>query len=326
MTTFEPILPGLYARSEALVEATRDHDRQRIGDVALAERQRRDLEDVVGVQHVASFTRISTGQLPWQDLFRPFKLVLEGLEPRTLVRFLDTNTFYRRPDVPGDPGVNKDNLAAFFDTYLPSLVGAQGVATLPSPTAFVTGAADEDGSLPEPGLAREIGEALYPALIAQALERGYGTVVLSDPWLTAHPEPGELLATLTHALPEDAERPNVLLQLPFADAGELVAEASAPVDGVLVDLTLTDLGALAEVPDDKVIGLGLVDARSSIVERSDLLVATATRAAEDLAHDLVLLAPSGDLQHVPEPIARRKVRALGEAALAARAKLGGEAQ
>src|SRR5206468_6848563 len=89
--------PGIYPRSEALVQATRDLDRGRTTEEAVDEQVERDLAELVSVQQHAGFDLLADGMLRWQDLFRPLLEASDGLETGALTRFLDTNTFYRAP-------------------------------------------------------------------------------------------------------------------------------------------------------------------------------------------------------------------------------------
>ena len=89
--------PGLYARSEALVQATRDLDRGRTTPEAVDEQVERDLAELVSVQQAAGLDLLADGMLRWQDVFRPLVEAADGLETGALTRFLDTNTFYRAP-------------------------------------------------------------------------------------------------------------------------------------------------------------------------------------------------------------------------------------
>lgn len=327
MTHFEPLIPGLHARSEALVQASRDHDRGRIDDAALRAVEIRDRERLVGAQVLADYGALSTGQLDWQDLFRPFLEIVDGLEAPTLVRFLDTNTFYRRPDLSGELTLSREALPGFLERYAPAYERYLKVLALPSPTAFVAGAADEDGAFPDPALVQEItGKVLRPVL-ERLPERSYELVVLVDPWLPLHPEPEALLSGLAPLGDATDPLPELLFQVPFQDVGPLVpAIAEAPVDGFVADLTLTNLADLAALPDERAVGLGIVDARSSLIESPDHLLTTVERAVQVLGDRLVHLTPTGDLQHVPEEIARAKLGVLGETARAANAKFGGGEQ
>ena len=91
--------PGIYARSEELVQATRDLDRGRATEEAVAAQQDADLRAFLYAQREAGLDYFSDGLLNWQDIFRPFDAAAEGLRPGPLTRFLNTNTFYRAPAV-----------------------------------------------------------------------------------------------------------------------------------------------------------------------------------------------------------------------------------
>ena len=73
-------IPGLYPRSEALVQATRDLDRGRTTEEAVDEQVERDLGELVSVQQEAGVDLLADGMLRWQDIFRPLVEGSEGLE------------------------------------------------------------------------------------------------------------------------------------------------------------------------------------------------------------------------------------------------------
>ena len=66
-------------------------------------------------------------------------------------------------------------------------------------------------------------------------------------------------------------------------------------------------------PFPKTLLAGVVDARNSLVEEPGDLAEFGRRLLEELEGDLHFV-PNGDLQFVPEKIARQKVLRLGEAA------------
>ena len=121
--------PGIYPRSGALVQATRDLDRGRTSQEQVDEQAERDFRELVAVQRAAGLDLLSDGLLGWQDLFRPLAEVADGLDTRPLTRFLDTNTFYRGVLVEGEPGLASPLPA-------PDLPAGEWLGTLPSPLAF----------------------------------------------------------------------------------------------------------------------------------------------------------------------------------------------
>ena len=117
MAELKAFAPGLYARSEALVQATRDLDRGRTTPEAVDEQVERDLAELVSVQQAAGLDLLADGMLRWQDVFRPLVEAADGLETGALTRFLDTNTFYRAPSATnghagGRPGARRAVLRA----------------------------------------------------------------------------------------------------------------------------------------------------------------------------------------------------------------------
>jgi 5-methyltetrahydropteroyltriglutamate--homocysteine methyltransferase len=286
--------PGIYSRSEALVQATRDLDRGRATQAAVERQLERDFQELVAVQEGAGLDLLSDGMLSWQDLFRPLAERSSGLEARPLTRFLDTNTFYRAVLVEGEPRLRQPIPA-------PELGPGRWLATLPSPLAFSRATGGEASASV---LAANV---LAPQIEAYA-EAGCALVVLSDPFLAR----GGGLADLGAALGELPEKVPFVLQLPFGDAGPLLDElAELRVQAIGIDFYATSLDAVPpEYP--KEILAGVIDCRSSAledpIEIGRFVAELVPRKPAGLS-----LSVNGDLQFVPEPIAREKITRLGRA-------------
>jgi 5-methyltetrahydropteroyltriglutamate--homocysteine methyltransferase len=286
--------PGIYPRSEELIQATRDLDRGRTTPAAVDEQFGRDLENLLAIEDEAGLDLASDGMLRWQDLFRPLVEATEGVEPGPLTRFLDTNTFYRAPVVDGEPRLREPLPAS-------ELPAGRWLATLPAPSAFAH-AAHGDVSP----------QAVAAAVLAPQVEAyagvGCALVVLSDPFLAGTGAVGEAISALKE-LPEAAP---YVLQLPFGDAGPLLeALADAPVSGIGVDFYATSLDAIPENYPKEIVA-GAIDARSSIVEEPVEIAAFADQLRQRNPAG-ISLSPNGDLQFVAEPIAREKLARLGRA-------------
>jgi 5-methyltetrahydropteroyltriglutamate--homocysteine methyltransferase len=283
--------PGLYPRSEALVQATRDLDRGRTTQDAVDEQVERDLAELVSVQQQAGLDLLADGMLRWQDHFRPLLEAADGLETGALTRFLDTNTFYRAPKSTGEPRL-RDPLG---DRYVAPLSGPR-LVTFPSPFALSLGT----GLTPKEVAAN----VLRPALEGVEAE----LVVLAEPFLAREESPDlDSLAEALSGLGDD-----LALWLEFGDAGPLLGRglADLPVSAIGIDFYATHLD---DVPTgfDKLLLAGVLDARNSLPEEPRELAGFAARLAEKA--ERVALVPNGDLQYVSEPIAREKLARLGKA-------------
>jgi 5-methyltetrahydropteroyltriglutamate--homocysteine methyltransferase len=295
--------PGIYARSEELVQATRDLDRGRTTEEAVAAQQDTDLRVFLDAQREANLDYFSDGLLNWQDIFRPFDTTAEGLRPGPLTRFLNTNTFYRAPAVEMErPRLVEPLAEPFF--RIGDLPRGRWVATLPSPHALAEWATGEV----EPQV---VAEGILGPQIRWLAGNGCAYVVLQE---TALFGPRSDLYSLSEALEALASPLPLALQLPFGDAGNLLEELiELPIDAIGVDFYATSVAGLSR-PFPKTLLAGIIDARNSLLEEPRELVEFGWSLLEDMEGPELHLVPNGDLQFVPEKIAREKVLRLGAAA------------
>jgi 5-methyltetrahydropteroyltriglutamate--homocysteine methyltransferase len=304
MPEIKAYTPGIYARSEELVQATRDLDRGRTTEEAVEKQREADLRSFLDVQREAGLDYLSDGLLNWQDIFRPFDEAARGLEPGPLTRLLNTNTFYRAPVVTGEvPRLLEPLGEPYF--RIGDLPRGRWVATLPSPHALAHSAA---GVLAP----RAVAEGVLGPQIRWLAANGCAMVVLQE---TALFGGGMDIYPLSDALEALQSPLPVALQLPFGGPGEaLLGElVELDVEAIGVDFYATDLEALPR-PFPKTLLAGVVDARNSLLEEPEQLVEFGRELLEELDARELHLVPNGDLQFVPEKIARQKVLRLGEAA------------
>jgi 5-methyltetrahydropteroyltriglutamate--homocysteine methyltransferase len=291
----QAFIPGLYPRSEALVQATRDLDRGRTTPEAVDEQVDRDFAELVAVQQRVGLDLVADGMLRWQDVFRPLVEASEGLETGALTRFLDTNTFYRAPSATtAEPRLRQP----LGERYVAPLPGPR-LVTLPSPYALAHGTGLSAKAMAEGVLKPQL-EALDTEL-----------VVLEEPFL-ARDEKADLSA-FEEALQKLAGGPKLALWLTFGNAQRLLEQglADLPVHAIGIDFYGTDA---TDVPPgfDKVLLAGILDARSSVLEEPREIAAFVERL-RGRGVDEIALVPNGDLQYVSEQVAREKLVRLGKA-------------
>jgi 5-methyltetrahydropteroyltriglutamate--homocysteine methyltransferase len=284
--------PGIYPRSEALVQATRDLDRGRTTPEAVEEQVEQDLSELVSAQQAAGLDLLADGMLRWQDHFRPLLEAAEGLETGALTRFLDTNTFYRAPKATSATPKLSEPLD---ERYVSPLPGPR-LVTLPSPYALAHGT-----GIPPKVLAEGV---LKPALEGLDAE----LVVLAEPFFARDQE--AKLEDLAESLEALSGGPKLALWLEFGDAKRALEDGAAdlPVEGLGIDFYATHI---EDVPQgfEKLLLAGVIDARSSVPEEPREIAAFVER----LEVERVALVPNGDLQYVSQPVAQEKLARLGKA-------------
>lgn len=291
----QAFIPGLYPRSEALVQATRDLDRGRTTAEAVDEQTDRDLAELVSAQQDAGFDLLADGMLRWQDVFRPLVEGSEGLETGALTRFLDTNSFYRAPSATTAEPKLREPLDERFVAQLPG----PRLVTLPSPFALSHGTEVTPRAMAE--------GVLKPQLDATDAD----LVVLEEPYLAREESPD--LEAVEEALQVLAGGPKLALWLTFGNAQRALTQgvADLPVHAIGIDFYAT---AAADVPEGlgKVLLAGVLDARSSVLEEPREIAAFVETLRERGVEEVVLV-PNGDLQYVSEQVAREKLARLGQA-------------
>jgi 5-methyltetrahydropteroyltriglutamate--homocysteine methyltransferase len=295
VTELEVFAPGIYPRSEELVQATRDLDRGRTTQEAVEEQVERDLGELVSAQQDAGLDLLADGMLRWQDHFRPLLEAADGLETGALTRFLDTNTFFRAPKATSDAPKLSGPLD---DRYVAPLPGPR-LVTLPSPFALAQGT-----GVPPAVMARDV---LKPALAGLDAE----LVFLAEPFFAR--DEGARIEDLAEALDALVDVLPLALWLTFGDAKPALERGAAdlPVEGLGIDFYATHPSDLPE-GFDKLLLAGVIDARSSVPEEPRELAAFAQRLGEREV-ERIALVPNGDLQYVSQPIAREKLARLGKA-------------
>ena len=290
-----------------MVAATRGLDRGRTDQGAVDAAYRADLARWIDVQQKAALDFFSDGLLRWQDLFRPLVAGL-GPEPHTLVRWLDTNTFYREPEFPQGISRASSTIAALPDASVPQ----PRVITLPSPYVFsrVAKSAARDQ------LMSPLASNVLRPVIDTAVRGGTRLIHLEEPWLAYEGIEDASWSAFSEALEilHRGVNATLALHIYFGNAAPHIARLKQlPVDALGIDLVQTDVAALGRGWDKGLIA-GLVNGRVSRLESLDGLVTAAQLLADQVKPRDLYLTSNTELSYLPTRVAEQKVERLGQAA------------
>lgn len=256
------ILPGQYPRSEALVNATRQFDRHRLSLEQLKAVVKEDERSFCQAQRDLKYQ--STGLFNWQDLIRPFEDIIQGANATTLIRFYETNLFWRELSCNGNWTLKEEHLDPWVEKWFFSKEIASKedsiIFTLPFIFLFRKFAKDsslEDATKVLKGIAKKL--LSYPNKILYFLEPTIGWDALS---LEEKHYATELLQEI-----KTFSKNLIFLGVPFFSLEkEKQFVFQLPVDGIGIDFYANSISLLKDFPKEKVLIAGILSTHSTEIE------------------------------------------------------------
>ena len=279
----------------------------------LKETERSVVRDVIEEQTAAGIALPTDGQITWYDSQSHFARHLDGVEVNGLVRYFDTNTYYRQPVVRGE--VRWREPATVDDWRFASSVARTPVkAVVTGPYTLASLAKTDGGSRRE--LVREFATAV--AQEVRAL-RGAGAthIQIDEPAITRAPKEVDLLREGLDIVAGEKGGAWLCLFTYFGDvAGILGKLARPPIDNLGLDLVQgpKNLKALAKGGADVPLTLGVVDARNTRRDDPAALAKSLLGLKGSVALEDAYVSPSNGLEFLPRGKAREKLRFVAETA------------
>ena len=312
-------LTGLHARSEALIDLTREYDRNRVPWEDVDRQLKKETSDLVELQQSDhAWNYVSDGALSWKDQLRPLVASITGLAETTRYsRWYDTNTFYQKPIVTGEIALGEFESSKFLDlTLLPE--DRPRKVTLPGPYTLATLSEGRHYNRQEE-LLQAFAEILR-GVVGKLRRLGVELFQLSEPSLVywpyreTPPSHDELkrgidaIGAVIRGV--DAE---FIVSTFFGDAVPVFPALLDLGIAVGVDLYETDWKSLPKMDPRAGLVLGIVDSEESWIESPHWIAETARKVSNKTGVSSLTLAPNTDLKFVPRSIADQKLASLGKA-------------
>ena len=316
--------------------AALDRGERTTADILDAENEmtRRAIADQVK----AGLDIVTDGQIRWYDPISHFAGKLDNVQIKGLLRFLDTNFYFRQPVVTGKPArrgtfvVNEYSFARNALGHLPTphdkagklaikpvLTGPYTLAKCSLSEPSGNGSGESATSLEARALA--YAEALA-AEIAALAQTGAELIQVDEPAVIKYPEDWAIferaLAPLTAARDKVASAGRKLelaLYVYFHDCAPLYEKLVAlPVDIVGLDFTYNPELAdqIAAEGSPKPLGLGLVDARNTRLEDPEVIAWQIERLLPKIKGERAYVGPSAGLEYLPRDRAFAKLELLSK--------------
>ena len=277
-------------------------DRGEIGEAELQAIERDTVRRVLREQNEIGIDLVTDGQISWYDSQSHFAGKLVSIETNGLVRYFDTNTYYRQPVVHGAVAWKAPVLADDWKfAQANSKVPVKAVLT--GPVTLASLALD---------LATAVGEE-----VESLVHAGASNVQIDEPILTRHPDDLTLVSEALERIRSHKARSTLTLFTFFGDVAPIYNDlGDAPADILGLDLVQGSATwpVLAKHGSTKPLVLGLIDARNTKEEDPAAIAKKALELKGAVDLKASYLSPSNGLEFLPRDRARRKLQILRTAA------------
>jgi 5-methyltetrahydropteroyltriglutamate--homocysteine methyltransferase len=304
----------------------------RIGDSAESQRHRRayaqrergelteeawqEVEDavtgeVIAEQIAAGVDVVTDGQIRWYDPISHLARPLTNVTIDGLLRYFDTNVYFRQPVVRGPIARAGSQLRREFEVAAAAAAPRRVKPVLTGPYSLAQGSILEGGYRTRRALAGAYADVLAEEVRALA-DAGAELIQVDEPYLLRHPEDLDVVRETLTPLAAARGRARLACYTFFGDALPLYDELQGlPVDVLGFDFTYSPKLAqrIAEAGSAKALGLGLIDGRNTKLETAETVYPVLDQVLPRLGAS-VYLNPSCGLEFLPRERARAKLETL----------------
>ena len=316
---YPKIGPG--TRAPSLRNAISQHDQGRITLEQLHQVEDQVTEEVIQEQIDAGVDLVTDGHVRWDDGQTYLAQGIKGFNINGLIRYFDSNTYYRHPIAEGklewDTPITVDDF-----TFATSHSSRPVKAVITGP--YTLARLSQLGRYTDiRSLALDLAQALNREALALQ-EAGATLIQFDEPAILKYKEEFPLLREASEVVTQGLHT-KTELRTYFRDVSGLTPQLySLPFQVFGLDFAWGpgNFDLLDGFPADKELGMGLLDARNTRLESVEDMVDAVRRVTAHVSLDRLSLSPSCGLDFLPRQNARQKLARLVEGAKAAREALG----
>jgi 5-methyltetrahydropteroyltriglutamate--homocysteine methyltransferase len=270
--------------------------------------------EVIKEQEAAGVDIITDGHIRWADDQTYIAGKVKGFTLSGLLRYFDSNTYYRQPVAEGKlsadgPILLRDYQFAAEHASKPVKVSMDGPYTLARLSKDEHYKSDEDFALALAEILNNEAKAL--------LKAGAPIVQFDEPAILRHKGDFAMFARVMKRLTDGLDQSKLALYTYFGNTDGLDHYFELPFAIFGIDLT-DDYGRdswawLNFFPKGKTLGAGIVDARNTRLESVAEIVAKINELPENIDRANVQVSPNSGLEFLPRERAQEKLARMVEA-------------
>jgi len=303
-------LNGLLPRSKDLRKALRAYQKGNLDIKGLEEVYENEAKKYVNLQREANFSFIYDGMLKWQDQLRPL-CKYEGIKEGTLIRWFETNFFYRMPVVVDKISLDGNVIPSHFSLNV--LKNFENVVIpIPDPLSFAM-LSENRYYAKIKDLISDLTKVIIEDL--QSLDINIkGLLVLSPAlfYFGIDKEDIKIYNEFLKQLKSLRKNLKIIVHFSFIKNPSLLNFLSnLEIDILSLDLCYGNrIDIIRNIPEVESISLGLIDVSTSFIEEKEYLLFEIKRIIDDKHFKELYVTNSTDLDLLPYEVAMEKINVL----------------
>ncbi len=289
-------------------QAYAQHERGEISDEEFERVQDEVTRGVIEEQVRAGLDVVTDGQVRWYDPISHFARKLEGCEINGLLRFFDTNFYFRQPVIRGKLVRRESILKSEFIFARGISKSVKPVVTGPYTLARLSINRRGDGFQP---LVDEFASVISQE-IRELVEAGAELIQIDEPAILKNPADFQVFEKAVQKVVAEKGKARVALYTYFGDVAPLYQKLlKLPVDVLGLDFTYSPKlpDAIARFGCEKELGVGLIDGRNTRLEKENEVIDVLKLILPSVKSERVYLNPSCGLgDYLPREIAFKKLQ------------------
>ena len=269
-------------------------------------------ELALGDQIEAGLEVVTDGQIRWYDSISHLAGKLQGIRINGLLRFFDTNTYFRQPVVYGAIERTKPLVVGDFE-FANGKSSRPVKPVLTGPVTLARHSIEENGKAGGFEWLVESYTAALTSEVAALAAAGASLIQIDEPSLLKHPEdlPQAERSLKTFGAAKGTSQ--LMLAVYFGDPVPVYDQLQAlPVDALSLDFTYSPglVDTVAARGSAKLLALGLVDGRNTRLEDARTVARQLEKMGRRLGSARTWLSPSCGFEYLPRDRAQLKLRHL----------------
>jgi 5-methyltetrahydropteroyltriglutamate--homocysteine methyltransferase len=297
-----------------------DRGERTAADLAVAENEM--IRRALAEQARAGIELLTDGQIRWNDPVSHLAGKMENVRVNGLLRFFDTNFYFRQPVLAGRPARTGALLVDEFRFARQALAALSDGRAAPKLKPVLTGpyTLARLSLVEDPAMQRlEERAAAYAEALAGEIrsleEAGAESIQVDEPSILLHASDWPVFRAALARLVSARRQARLALYVYFHDCVPLYEKlAELPVDVLGLDFTYNRelVNVVAAAGSPRPLGLGLVDGRNTMLEVPANVAREIARMLPKVAGEECYLGSSCGLEYLPRDRAYAKLELLGK--------------